>query len=113
MNIQILAIIVSVVLFLVVIDLIRRGRLKERYSIVWLAASAVIFLLSIWRGLLEGISLWLGVFYPPSLLFLIAFFFLLLIVLHFSVVLSRIYNENKRLAQEIGLLRTEIKELKK
>lgn len=110
MTIQILAIIGSLVLFLAIVDLIRRGRLKERYTIIWLAAASVIFLLSVWRSLLDSISLWLGIFYPPSFLFLIAFFFLLLIVLHFSVVLSRISNENKRLAQEIGLLRAKIKD---
>ncbi len=94
---------------IVVIELIRRGRLKERYSLLWLFAGATMLLLSSSRSLLEYVSRLLGVFYPPSLLFLLAFLFLLRITLHFSVVVSGLSEKNKQLAQELALLRQELK----
>ncbi len=93
---------------IVVIDLIRRGRLKERYSLLWLLSGGVLLVLSSSRTLLESISHGLGIFYPPSFLFLVAFLFLLLITLHFSVVISGLHDKNKQLAQELALLRHEM-----
>jgi hypothetical protein len=94
----------ATVLFLV-LELIRRGRLKERYALLWLFAGFVLFILSVSRGPLETLSHLIGIYYPPSLLFLIAFVFLLLITLHFSAVISGLSEKNKRLAQEVALLR--------
>jgi len=108
--IKILAILGSGSLLVVVIELIRRGRLKEKYSLLWLFAGSILLILSISRDLLEYVSRLLGVFYPPSLLFLLAFLFLLLITLHFSVVLSGLSEQNKQLAQELALLRQEMEE---
>jgi hypothetical protein len=107
---KILAIIGSGALMIVVIELIRQGKLKERYSLLWLLSGAVLLLLSSSRTLLEAVSHLLGIFYPPSFLFLLAFLFLLLITLHFSVVISGLSEKNKHLAQEIALLRQEMQE---
>lgn len=93
-----------------VIELVRRGRLKERYSLLWLFASVVLLIFSSSRGLLESASHYLGIVYPPAFLFLIAFLFLLLITLHFSVVISSLWERNKRLAQELALLRQEVEQ---
>jgi len=103
--VQIIAIAVSGVIFVIIIELIRRNRLKERYSLIWLAASSILIVFSIWRGLLHSIALAIGVYYPPSFLFLVAIFFLILLLLHFSVILSSLSENNKRLAQEIGILK--------
>ncbi len=107
---KILAIVGSGTVLFLVIELIRRGRLKERYSLLWLLASAVLLVLSSSRGILEYISSMMGIFYPPSFLFLLAFLFLLLITLHFSVTISGLAEKNKRLAQELALLRQEMRE---
>jgi hypothetical protein len=96
---------------IVIVELIRRGRLKEKYSLLWLFAGGVLLLLSASRALLDYISHLLGVFYPPSLLFLLAFLFLLLITLHFSVVVSGLSEKNKQLAQELAMLRQEMDRL--
>lgn len=105
---KILAIAGSSVLLFVVIELIRRGQLKERYSLLWLLAGVVLLLLSSSRNALEFLSRHVGIFYPPSFLFLIAFLFLLLITLHFSVVISGLSEKSKKLAQELALLRQEL-----
>jgi hypothetical protein len=108
--IKVLAIVGSGSVLFVVIELIRRGRLKEKYSLLWLFAAGVLLVLSISRGVLEYIAQLFGIFYPPSLLFLLAFLFLLLITLHFSVVVSGLSEKNKKLAQEVALLRQEMVE---
>lgn len=106
--IKVLAILGSASVLIVVIELIRRGRLKEKYSLLWLFACSILLVLSLSRDLLEYIAHLLGVIYPPSFLFLLAFLFLLSITLHFSVVLSGLSEKNKKLAQEIALLRQEM-----
>ncbi len=107
---KILAITGSAAVLIVVVELIRRGRLKEKYSLLWLFAGVVLLFLSSSRGTLEFIASVLGIFYPPSFLFLIAFLFLLLITLHFSVVISGLSEKNKKLAQELALLRQELRD---
>ena len=108
---KILAIVGSGTVLLLVVELIRRGRLKERYSLLWLFAGGVLLVLSSSRNILEYISNMVGIYYPPSFLFLLAFLFLLLITLHFSVTISGLSEKNKRLAQELALLRQEMREL--
>jgi hypothetical protein len=108
---KILAIVGSGTVLLLVVELIRRGRLKERYSLLWLFAGGVLLVLSSSRTILEFISNMVGIYYPPSFLFLLAFLFLLLITLHFSVTISGLSEKNKRLAQELALLRQEMREL--
>lgn len=107
---QIIAIIGSVALFAFVIDFIRRGLLKEKYSVLWIASALVIMALSIKKELLDAIAGLLGIAYPPSLLFLVAFTFILLINLHFSVVISILHEKNKALVQELTLLKRSLKE---
>ena len=112
-SIQFVAIIISLIILVVVVDLIRRGMLKEQYALLWIASAIVLMMLSVWRGLLDIIASILGVAYPPSFLFLVAFLFLLLIVLYFSVVTSNISEKNKKLSQEVALLKTMFEEHKK
>jgi hypothetical protein len=104
--IQIVAIIFSLGIFVGIVDLIRRRMLKEQYAILWLISAIVLLILSVWRQLLDKIAQLLGIAYAPSLLFLVAFVFLLLIVLHFSVIISNLSEKNKRLSQEIAILKT-------
>ncbi len=108
--IKIIAVLGSGSVLIVVIEMIRRGRLKEKYALLWLFAGAVLLVLSVSRGLLEYVSFLVGIYYPPSFLFLLAFLFLLLITLHFSSVISGLSEKNKQLAQELALLRQEIAE---
>jgi hypothetical protein len=109
---KVLAITGSGVVLLAVIELIRRGKLKERYSLLWLLAGMVLLLLSASRDALDYVSHIVGIFYPPSFLFLVAFLFLLLITMHFSVVISGLTDKSKKLAQELALLREEIGAIK-
>jgi len=111
--VKVLATAGSATILFLVLELIRRGRLKERYSLLWLFSGIVMLILSLWRGLLDSVSHLIGIYYPPSLLFLIAFVFLLFITLHFSSVISGLAEKNKRLAQEMALLRKELEDGKR
>ena len=109
--VQIISIAVSLFILTIVIELIRRNHLKERYSLIWLAAAIVLLAFSIWRKLLDFIALKIGIFYPPSFLFLLAIAFLLILLLHFSTIVSSLSEHNKRLAQEIGMLKARIRNI--
>ena len=111
-RLQILAIIVTAGLFMLVFELVRQRRLLERYALLWLFSSAVLLALSVWRGALEELASAVGIFYAPSALFAVAFGFVLVLLLHFSLVISRLAEQTKVLAQRIGLLQHEVDELR-
>ena len=104
-QIQIVAIIISLLLFMLIMYLIRSQRLKEEYSLLWIFFSLVFILFSFWRNGLDYISEFLGVAYPPAALFMILLMAVFLILIEFSIILSRLADKNKSLAQEIGLIK--------
>src|SRR3990170_1439050 len=107
---QIFSVLGALILFGFVIDFVRRGLLKEKYSLLWLATASAIMILAARKQLLDRIAGFIGVDYPPALLFLVAFLFVLLIILHFSVVISIFHEKNKVLAQAITLLKNSLRE---
>ena len=111
-RLQLLAILVTAGLFVLVFELVRQRRLLERYALLWLFASVILLGLSIWRGLLEDLASAVGIFYAPSALFAVAFGFVLVLLLHFSLVISRLAEQSKVLAQRVGMLQHEIAELR-
>ncbi|MBL8163417.1 MAG: DUF2304 domain-containing protein [Anaerolineae bacterium] len=96
-----------------VLELVRRRRLKEEYSLLWLATAVVLIVLSVSRPLLDVLANVVGIFYPPSALFLVAVAFFLAILLHFSTVITRLTQENKDNAQQIAILRWQIEQTQK
>ena len=103
-RIQIVAALATGGMFVLVFELVRQRRLMERYALLWLFSSAVLLGLAIWKSLLEDVSSAIGIYYAPSALFVIAFGFTLALLLHFSLVISRLADQNKVLAQRVGLL---------
>jgi hypothetical protein len=88
-----------------VVHLVIRGRLKPRYALLWLVASSLLVLVSVWRDLIDLTGEAMAVDYKPALLFLAADMFLMLIVLHLSVAVSTLSDQVRSLAQELALLR--------
>jgi integral membrane sensor domain MASE1 len=107
---QLVAIAATVGLILLILELVRRKRLMERYAILWLVSAVALLALAAWRGLLSTISFKVGVHYPPSLLFAAAFGVELLLLLHFSLAVSSLTDQNKILAQRVGLLQHRLDE---
>jgi UDP-galactopyranose mutase len=105
------AIVVLLVLFVLVFELVRRRALLERYALLWLLIAPILLVLTLWDGLLESIAANLGVAYAPSALFAVALGFVLVVCLHFSLVVSRLTNQNKVLAQDLGTLEARVEAL--
>jgi hypothetical protein len=103
-RVQIVAIVATAGLFVVLLDLVRRRRMLERYAIVWLFCAFALLGLSVWKGLLTELAHAVGIFYAPSALFVIAFGFVLVLLLHFSIAVSNLAEQNKVLAQRLALL---------
>jgi hypothetical protein len=103
-HLQIVSIVAAVLLLLGILELVRRRRLQERYALVWLASGLILLALAVWQELLLRVAHAIGVFYPPSALFVIAFAFVLLLLLNFSVTVSRLADQTKVLAQRLALL---------
>ncbi len=101
---------VTIVLLLIVVELVRRRRLLERYALLWLGSTLALLGLAIWRGLLDEVAAKLGVAYPPNALFVIALGFVLVLLLHFSVAVSRLTDQSKVLAQRLALLEHELRD---
>jgi len=101
----------SLGLLLLIVELVRRRKLKEKYSLLWLFTAVVLLVLTLSPGLLDRLSTMIGIYYSPSAFFLMAFFFLMLITLQFSVVISKLSERNKALAQEVALLKMRLDEL--
>jgi hypothetical protein len=110
LRVSIVGVVASLLLVIVVLELVRGRRLKERYALLWLATGAVLLVLSAWRGGLNTLAGWLGVTgYPPAVLFAVATLFVLLVLLHYSTVISKLTDENVELAQRIALLEERVR----
>jgi hypothetical protein len=110
-RVQIVAILATAALFLIVFELVRRRRLMERYALLWLFSTAVLLGLAVWKNALERVAEAVGIFYAPSALFAIALGFVSVLLLHFSLVVSRLADQSKVLAQRVGLLQARVEEL--
>jgi cell division protein FtsW (lipid II flippase) len=111
LTISLVAAAASLLLLLVVFELIRSRRLRERYALLWLLTGLVLLALSLWRGGLNTIAGWLGVqTYPPAVLFAVALLFVLAVLLHYSTVISKLADQNVVLAQRLALLELELSE---
>ena len=109
---KVFALMAAVLLILLILELIRRRKLREEYALVWLAVGAGIVFLVWFYGLLEGLTRLIGAVAPTTTLFLFAFFFLLVMAMHFSIKFSKLVGQIKELTQEIGILRAELEEIR-
>ena len=112
-KIQWLGIIFSLIILLSVIFLVRERLIKEKYSLVWLLIGLFVFVMSVFRGLLEGFSALIGVDYAPSAFFALLIAFAYLLLLNLSVSISGLKAQHKAITQELGLLRLRVEELEK
>lgn len=101
---RVFAVAASLVTFVVIIELIRRRKLREEYAFLWVVTGAGMIVLSAWYGLIEWITHAIGAVTVTTTLFLFALLFLLLISVHFTTVLSRLTLQVRRLTQELAIL---------
>jgi hypothetical protein len=111
-RIHVVALVVSVTLLLVVLELVRRRKLTEEYSILWILSSLALLALSLRRTMLDAAARWLGVYYPPILLLLGLIVMVFVASLCFSVIVSRQREQIERLIEETAVMAAELRELR-
>jgi Uncharacterized conserved protein (DUF2304) len=105
------AAVASFLLLVIVLELIRSRRLRERYALLWLLTGFVLLALSLWRDGLNTVAGWVGVTsYPPAILGAVGALFILVVLLHYSTVISRLSDQNTILAQRLALLEQQLRE---
>jgi hypothetical protein len=113
LRIKIVTFVICIAMLLLIIDLVRRRKLREEYSQLWFATWLGILILMVWFDLLKWVSHLIGAVSTVSTLFLFAFMFLILISLHFSVVISKLTGKIKDLSQQHALLQNELEGIKR
>jgi hypothetical protein len=111
MPVQLFAALASVALLGVVIELIRARKLRERYALLWLATAGVILVFAVWRSGLHQLSGALGIAYPPNALFALAMLFVIVLLLHYSTVISKLSDRSTTLTQRLALMEERLREL--
>lgn len=111
-KIQFFSILGSVLLFLFILKLIKRRKLKEEYSLLWLGFSFGFLILSIFRPLLDLFASFVGIHYAPAAILLFLILAILCVLIQFSMVLSKLSEQNKNLVQEFGILKQQFESLK-
>ena len=109
-RVQVVALTVSVLLLAVVLELVRRRKLTEEYSFLWILCSAALVALSIRRDVLDAAASWLGVFYPPMVLLMLLIVMVFVASLCFSVIVSRQRQQIERLIEETAILSAELRD---
>ncbi len=107
-RIQVFAIIASFIVGLFILELVRKKKLMEKYSLIWIFSAVILVILSFWRNLLEWLAGLLGIYYAPTALFIVISFCGMGLLIHFSIAISKLSEQNKILAQELALLKYQI-----
>ncbi len=110
LRVSVVASIASILLLAVIFELIRSRRLQERYALLWLLTGVVLLVFALWRDALGLLADLVGIAYPPSALFVLASFFILVVLLHYSTVISQLSERNVTLAQRVALLEARLDE---
>lgn len=110
--VQILAVGVSILLLLLVLELVRRKKLTEEYSFVWIVCAVALLVLSLARRMLDVVATSIGIYYPPAALVLVLILFVFVASVSFSVVVSKHRQQIERLMEETALLEAKVRELR-
>lgn len=111
-RIQVVALAVSIALLLIVLELVRRRKITEEYSFIWILSSLLLLALSIRREILHAAARWLGIYYPPILLVMVLIVIVFAASLGFSIIVSRQRQQIERLIEETAILSAELRDLR-
>jgi hypothetical protein len=110
---QVFVLLVGLAMLLFVLNMVRRKRLREQYALLWILSAMLLALAAVFIQSVERLSHLVGIYYPPAFLFLLAILVLFVLAFHFSTVISNLREQNKALTQELGLLASEVRELRR
>ena len=110
--VQIVAASISAGLLVLVLELVRRRKLTEEYSLIWFLCATALLGFSLWRDALHLAARLLGIYYPPAVLILVLVFFVFIVSLYFSVVVSRQRQQIERMVEDLALLDRDVRDLR-
>jgi hypothetical protein len=110
---QIFVIVVGLAMLMFILNMVRRKQLREQYSLLWIFASVVLILCAIFIRAVDRLAHAVGIYYPPAFLFLVAILMVMVLQFHFSTVISNLREQNRSLTQDLGLMQTEIRDLRR
>jgi hypothetical protein len=110
---QIFVALVGVMMLVFILNLVRRKRLREQYSLLWILSAIVLVLCAVFTRSVDKLAHLVGIYYPPAFLFLVAILMVMVLQFHFSTVISNLREQNKSLTQELGILGAELRDLKR
>lgn len=113
LHVRLVVIFSSCIMLLIIFDLVRRQRLRARYSLFWLFVGFLFLVFSIWSTLLNQVAALIGIYSSTNALFMVGFAGMVAILLHFSAIISTLSVENKKLIQRLSILSWRIEELEK
>lgn len=108
-RLELVSILGALALLLGLLELVRRRRLMERYALLWLLSAVILLVLASWPQGLLHLSRAIGIYYPPNALFAVGLAFVLALLLHFSLAVSRLTDQTKVLAQRLALLEDRVR----
>lgn len=100
--------ITALVVLTLILELLRRRQLREKYAILWMGVGLAVLVLGFFPRLLDSVATMLGVASGASLVLFLGVIFLLLVSIHLSWEVSRLEEETRTLAEEVALIRTEL-----
>lgn len=103
----------SLLFLIFIVESVRKQKLKEAYSLIWLLIGSAFLIISIWSGALNYLSKFFGIAYQPATLFLVLIIMIILLLIQYSIVISKQTEMIKTLTQEAALLKKELEELTK
>ena len=110
---QLFVVVLGLVVMLFVLNQVRRKKIREEYSLLWILSAAVLVLSATFIKSVEKLSHLVGIYYPPAFLFLVAILMVMVLQFHFSTVISTLREQNKNLTQDLGILEAEVKALRR
>ena len=110
LRVSLIAAAAASILLIIVLELIRSRRLQERYAVLWLLTGGVMLLFAIWTDALNVLADLTGIAYPPSALFILGAGFIIVVLLHYSTVISKLSEQNTALTQRVALLELRLEE---
>jgi len=113
LNIYYCSTIISLFFFLIVLELVRRRKLKEQYSLFWLLVSMAMVIISLHPDILEKMAEVLGIYYAPAAIFFLGLIFAFALILHFTIIISKFNFQYLRTVQELALLKQRVQQLEK
>lgn len=109
---RVFVVLVGIAILLFILNLVRKKKIREQYSLLWIIAAVVLVLSAVFSPAIDRLAHLVGIYYPPAFLFLIAILIILVLQFHFSTVISSLREQNKALIQDVGILSSELRALR-